>query len=151
MRIIAIIFLLFLDQVSKQWSRTVLKPVSSIEIIPDFFHLTYIENRGAAFGMLQGRQFLFIVITIIFLIFFQRMMQEYRAIKYFSIFEVLIVAGVLGNFLDRILFGFVTDMVDFRGIWSYVFNIADSYLVIGLLGMIALLFFDDKKRKQEVQ
>lgn len=134
-----------LDQVSKYYAKEYLRPIGYFPIIQDVFHLTYVENRGAAFGMFQGQRWIFIVLTVAIA----------AAIAYYlvkipgkSIFLKtalsLVLGGAIGNLIDRIRFGYVVDMFDFTLINYPVFNIADSSLVIGsiLLGYY-LLFIGD--------
>lgn len=134
-----------LDQISKYYAKEYLRPIGYFPIIQDVFHLTYVENRGAAFGMFQGQRWIFIVLTVAIA----------AAIAYYlvkipgkSIFLKtalsLVLGGAIGNLIDRIRFGYVVDMFDFTLINYPVFNIADSSLVIGsiLLGYY-LLFIGD--------
>ena len=144
MRIIAIIFLLFLDQVSKQWSRTVLKPVSSIEIIPDFFHLTYIENRGAAFGMLQNQKLFFVFIAAIILMLILYFLYKLPDKKKYTILHVLltmIASGAVGNMIDRIRYDYVVDFIYLVIINFPIFNVADIYVTVATFLLVILILF----------
>ena len=106
----------------------------SIPIIKNFFHITYVENHGMIFGLAQGKinvVTIFSVLLIIFIIF-----SEYKNFKNYSKWTKvgisIIAAGALGNMIDRIARNFVIDMIDFRGIWAFVFNVADMYVHIGI-------------------
>lgn len=136
-----VILIIVIDQISKYFARIYLKPVKTIPVIDNFFHLTYVENRGAAFGILQNQLWFFIVITIMVgfaLIYMMISMPEKN--KHIKLILAMILGGAIGNFIDRIRLGYVVDFLDFK-IWSYIFNVADSFIVIGaiLLGGIMLL------------
>lgn len=104
----------------------------SIPIIPSLFHLTYIENDGAAFGIFAEKTWLLSLVTVIFLIgisfFYHRIKLKTADLK---IAMTLIIAGGLGNLVDRLVKGSVTDMFDFQ-IWP-IFNIADIFVTVGVL------------------
>lgn len=136
-----VIFIIAIDQLSKYFARIYLKPVKTISVINNFFHLTYVENRGAAFGILQNQLWFFIVITVMVgcaLIYMMVSMPEKN--RHIRFILAMILGGAIGNFIDRIRFGYVVDFLDFK-VWSYVFNIADSFIVVGaiILGGIILL------------
>lgn len=151
--ILIAILLLSIDQVSKLWARNSLADIGSIPIIENFLHLTYVENRGAAFGMLHGKIILFLIATIIailLLIKYAHSQKQNKHSKYLNIIVAFIIAGAMGNLIDRAFLGFVTDMIDFRGIWVFVFNIADCYVVCGTLALMYYMFrfdsqFENKK------
>ncbi len=121
-------------------------PDKPIELLP-FFHLTYVENTGAAFGLMRNGNFLliFVMLAIIaYIIFSWRELCSYgRLVKWGAVF---ILAGALGNLYDRILLGYVVDFLDFR-IWP-VFNVADSFITVGG-GMFVLSLFIHRGKKQE--
>lgn len=99
------------------------------------FHLTYVENRGAAFGMLQNNQIIFVIIaglaTVIGLYWLHKNKEKINIIGKASI--IMIVSGAIGNLIDRLRLGFVVDYFDFRIIWQYVFNFADILVVCGTI------------------
>jgi len=106
----------------------------SIPIIKNIFHITYVTNYGAGFGIMQGKTGLliwFAIIVIGIILFYYDKIQEKKSLE---IFSGLILGGTLSNLIDRLLFGFVTDFFDFR-IWP-VFNIGDSCVCIGALFLI---------------
>ncbi|AOY77381.1 signal peptidase II [Clostridium formicaceticum] len=141
-----VVFLL--DQISKILVLKYLKDVGEIPIINNVLHFTYVENRGAAFGVLQGQRWFFILITILiigFIIVYFRKNKHYP--KPMMLGLSLIVGGALGNLVDRVLYNFVVDFIDFR-IWP-VFNIADSAIVIGqILVIYVILKYDDLSKKE---
>ena len=133
-----IVCFLLLDQFVKYLVRTNMELGQSIPIISGIFHLTYIENPGAAFGILANRRLLFLLLTIIivgimFYLYFQ--LCQKKSLTAFSL--GLVISGALGNFIDRFFRGTVTDLFDLR-IWP-IFNIAD--ICIGLALLCYLLFF----------
>ena len=134
--IIIILVLAALDQITKQLMFNVSGGIQgfSIPIIDKFFHFTYVENHGGVFGLLQGKINLFTIASAVLIIYV--IAVEYKNFKNYSkwtkIGVAVIAAGAAGNMIDRILRGYVIDMIDFRGIWAFVFNVADMYVHIGI-------------------
>ena len=134
--IIIILVLAALDQITKQLMFNVSGGIQgfSIPIIDKFFHLTYVETHGGVFGLLQGKINLFTIASAVLIIYV--IAVEYKNFKNYSkwtkIGVAVIAAGAAGNMIDRILRGYVIDMIDFRGIWAFVFNVADMYVHIGI-------------------
>ncbi|MCR8747261.1 signal peptidase II [Romboutsia lituseburensis] len=141
-----ILLLIGIDQLSKMWALNSLKEIGSIPIIEDVFHLTYVENRGAAFGMFQDNQIIFIVVAVIATIFGLYYLHTKKLNILGKTSIVLIIAGAIGNLIDRVRLGFVVDYFDFRFIWEYVFNIADIFVVVGtiMLCIYIIVFEEDK-------
>lgn len=144
-----ILLLIALDQLSKLAVLRHLAGGGEVEIIPGFFRLLYVENRGAAFGILQEGRPLFIVITVavigVLLYAIYRKREEVKGPLRVAL--VLILAGAVGNFIDRLRLHFVVDFLSFRffGRDFAVFNLADSFIVVGtILLMIHVLFGDEK-------
>ncbi len=131
MSYIIIIAVVLFDQLSKVLTLKYLAPIKDIPIIKNVFHLTYVENRGAAFGMLQNQKVFFVVTTIIILGAIYFYVCNNKPNRFMTISLSLIVGGALGNFIDRIRLGFVVDYFNFTLINFPVFNIADSAVVIG--------------------
>lgn len=126
--------LVLLDQGVKQWALTRLAGQPSIVWIPNVFQLSYVENRGAAFGLLQGNTVLLAVFSIILI---GLLLYTYSRIplgkegRLLRAVYILIVAGAIGNQIDRVFRGYVVDMFDFCLIRFPVFNVADCCVVIG--------------------
>ncbi len=142
-----IIVLLGIDQISKLLVLKHLQDVATIPIINNIFHLTYVENRGAAFGMLQNNQMIFVVTASIASIFglYDLCTKKIHIVGKIGI--MLLISGAIGNLIDRLRLGFVVDFLDFRIIWQYVFNIADVFVVVGtILVCIYILFFESKEK-----
>ena len=137
-----------LDQWSKMWTRSHMALHESIPLIPDIFHLTYVHNYGAAFSILQNKQVFLILITacaialILIYIFTERKHMSAWVLVSLS----LVAGGGIGNLIDRIVNGYVVDMLDFR-LWSPVFNVADIGVTCGCILLILSIFFADSPRK----
>lgn len=144
MYIFLVVILIILDQLTKNWALS-LKGKSNIVLIDKFLELSYVENRGAAFGILQGRSILFFIITIGVLIFILRLFKKYPLMSsWMKLSLSLIAAGAIGNFIDRLARGYVIDFIFVR-FWGYydfpVFNVADICVVVGVIIMIILALF----------
>lgn len=142
-----IVLLIGIDQASKMWALNYLKEIGSIPIIENVFHLTYVENRGAAFGMLQNNQSIFIIVALTASVFGLYYLHTKKVNFLGKASIILIIAGAIGNLIDRIRIGFVVDYFDFRFIWEYVFNIADIFVVVGTIMLcIYIIFFQEEKQ-----
>jgi signal peptidase II len=151
--IILIIGLTAIDQLSKLYMYNISggEMGYSIPIINNFFHLTYIENHGGIFGVFQGKINYFTIISIVLIAYV--VITEIKNFKKYK-FPIklgisIITAGALGNMIDRIFRGFVIDMIDFRGIWGFIFNIADTYIHIGLYIILFTLIRDEYKKMKK--
>ena len=138
----AIVFgVIFFDRLSKWLVVIFLKGNESAVIIENVLQFTYLENRGAAFGMLADQRWVFLIISTVALIGITVYMFRWRPDSKLAYVSVsFIVGGGIGNMIDRIWLGYVIDFIDFCAfpkIWSYVFNVADSFVCIGA-GMIML-------------
>ncbi len=139
-----IIVLILVDQISKFLVLKYLKPIRTYPLIQNFFHLTYAENRGAAFSILQGKQCFLIVTTILFtmfLIYFLIKLPTGNDTLLIRISLTLIIGGAIGNLVDRIRLGFVVDFFDFRYINFAIFNTADSFVVVGTILLAFIILF----------
>ena len=140
------IAVLIADQLSKFLTLKYFSLGESLPIIPNVFHLSYVCNKGLAFGLFSGRNlehlwiFYVCLIIIIFVHLFYR--KLFPGKKSTQVLLALILGGAVGNLIDRIRFGCVIDFLDFR-IWP-VFNLADSAITIGTLLLIVQMF---KQRK----
>ena len=141
--------LIALDQVSKYIIDNNFFEGDTLGVITDFFHITYVKNRGIAFGMFQGKLDIISIATVIAIIAI--IYYLYKDRNKMPILEKIgfnfILAGAIGNMIDRVARGFVIDMIDFRGIWAFVFNLADVWINIGVLLILLEYFFDNKKKK----
>lgn len=146
--ILFVILLVVLDQASKIYLTLVNKtsPID-LEVIKGFFRITYTCNDGAAFSILKGKRVFFIIMTIIvvFLIVYYLLKNKVYWVEKYSL--LLIISGAVGNLIDRIMYGYVIDFLDFI-IFGYdfpVFNIADSFITIGAIGLIISILFLNKE------
>lgn len=145
--IVLFVVLLIADQGSKYWARTVLYQQLSIQVIPHVLRFSYVENRGAAFGMLQGQKFFFVMMTFLLIGLFFVYLKKVHANKWMTLTATFIIAGAIGNLIDRMLLGYVVDFIDFHIIWRYVFNVADIYVVGGTLLTALQVLLQDEKDK----
>lgn len=133
-----------LDQVSKYIVQSRMFEGQSIPIWENVFHLTYINNPGAAFGMLPYRTTFFILMSVVVslgVLWYARTLSKEEKLTRVAL--GLVLGGALGNLIDRVRFGAVVDFFDFR-IWP-VFNIADVAICVA----VALIFWDMLLRKEE--
>lgn len=135
---------ILLDQYTKMLAVKHLKNQSSIDIIENVFQLHYLENKGAAFGMLQNQKLFFIITTSIVLVliclFYINMPHTKRLIP-LRLCLIGIAAGAVGNFIDRIRLNYVVDFLYFELIDFPVFNVADIYVTLSAIGLILLILF----------
>ena len=141
---IPIIVFLVLDQLLKYWIRSNMTIGQSIPVISGIFHITYIENPGAAFGILANHRILFLLLTIAItgvMFYLYLSLRNKKSLAALSL--VLVISGAAGNFIDRFLRGTVTDMFDFQ-IWP-IFNIADICICVGIALLCYVLIFKGEK------
>ena len=138
-----IIVAVFLDQLTKYLTVLHLKPVDTVPIIKDVIHLTYVENTGAAFGMMKDARWIFMItstvaiIGILVYLFWKKPTSKLECLSL-----SFIVGGGIGNMIDRTVLGYVVDMIDFRLINFAVFNVADSFVCVGAGLMILHLILE---------
>jgi signal peptidase II len=135
--------LVLLDQLTKRWAASALaeKP---IELIPGVFSFQYLENHGAAFGILQNQRWFFLVLTGVFMaamVFAYYKLPGGRRHFPLRILCVTVLAGALGNFIDRLSYGYVRDFLYFKLIDFPIFNVADIYVTLSALAFIILFLF----------
>jgi len=132
-----------LDQITKWLSTKYLTKIPTLPLIEDVLHLTYVENRGAAFGMLADHRWVFLVISSIAILAIGFYLYSGRAENMlYGVAFSLICSGGIGNMIDRIALGYVVDFIDFRLINFAVFNGADSFVCIGAGLLILELLLD---------
>ena len=156
---IYIIGLILIDQLSKVWALSALRGTEGIVVIPNVFELSYLENRGAAFGILQDHQIFFVLITVaaaVILTWIYRRIPQTKKYIPLRISYALIMAGAFGNLIDRVFRGYVVDFFYFKWIDFPVFNVADIYVTVTMILLLILIcadFFTDFsviKRKVKV-
>ena len=154
--LVVIVVAVFLDQLTKYLTVLHLKPVDTVPIIEDVLHLTYVENTGAAFGMMKDARWIFMVTSTVAIIgilvyMFRRVYVKKEKMPWMEALSLsLIVGGGIGNMIDRTILGYVVDMIDCRFINFAVFNVADSFVCIGAgLMILYLIVLTVKEYKAE--
>ena len=142
--LIAAVLLVAVDQITKYIALTQLKPIGSVTFIDGFMDFTFVENRGAAFGIFSGKTWLLLVISIIIcavLVWAMTKMPKTKEYRKLRVTFVLILSGAVGNIIDRALRGYVVDFFEFTFIKWPVFNMADIYVVVGTSVMAVIIMF----------
>jgi signal peptidase II len=147
-----LIVLIIIDQITKYLAVENLKGKASFVVINGVFELHYLENRGAAFGLLQNQKVFFVVIAVIILavILYVLWKSPYHRI-YIKLHIALtcIAAGAIGNLIDRIRFDYVVDFFYFSLINFPIFNVADIYVTFSAVALVVLLLFVYKEADLE--
>lgn len=139
--------LILIDQISKYFAVKHLKGKRPYVIIKNFFQFSYVENRGAAFGILQHRREFFIIITLVIILFLTfYLVKHINTMNTLCIISFsLLIAGSIGNLIDRIRMGYVVDFISFKLFYGYnfpVFNMADIFIVTSTILIVFLVMFD---------
>ncbi len=138
-----------LDQVTKCYIRANFRVGETLPLIPDILHLTYVRNQGAAFSMFQNMPFVTILIPVVMVIACLMLTIHFRhsSSRMPAFLTSMIAAGGIGNLIDRVMLGYVTDMIDFRVF--PVFNIADIAVTVCCVLLIIWILTDEwgKDRK----
>lgn len=138
---------ILIDQFSKVIALRLLDYYASVKIIDDFFYLTLVKNKGASFSILSGYVFLLIIISFMALFFIIGYINKKKNMKKIeSVSYSLVLSGLLGNLIDRMFRNGVIDFLDFK-IFGYdypIFNIADIFIVCGIVILIFLEFRGEK-------
>ena len=141
---VTVIVTLIFDQWTKHLAVLHLKNQEPFTIIEGVFKLQYLENRGAAFGLLQDQRLYFyfsmLLITVLVVIFYMRvpMTKKYLPLRICTVF---ILSGGLGNFIDRVRLNYVVDFFYFELIDFPIFNVADIYVTVTMFVLLFLIFF----------
>ena len=136
--------LVLLDQATKLAAVSALKDGGPYVLIPGVFQLQYLENRGAAFGLLQNARIFFLAVTlialaaVIYVLVRLPLKRKYIVLRFLM---VLIAAGAVGNMIDRVFLGYVRDFLYFSLIDFPIFNVADIYVTCATILLILLLLF----------
>lgn len=141
--------LVFFDQFTKRLAAVHLKNAPSLPIIRDVFELSYLENRGAAFGILQGQKAFLLLVTCAALAVLAALYVRLPSEKhYFALHLVLVMlfAGAVGNFIDRCKQDYVIDFFYFKLIDFPVFNVADIYVTVsaGIFFLLVLFYYKEE-------
>jgi len=133
--------IVLLDQITKYW----VKGLSSDITILSFFSISYVENTGAAFGIFPGARWIFVAIAAVVIVLFAN--NLFKPLKITTLPFLFIIAGAFGNLIDRTVLGHVIDFLSFS-FWP-TFNIADIFLVVGVVFLVLSSIFLPQKRKKE--
>ena len=129
---------LLLDIISKLIVKNTMLLNDSITVINNFFYITYVENTGAAFSILSGKQLFLIILGIVILFFIIKHINKDKLNNYKVIYYSLLISGIIGNIIDRIIYNGVIDFLDFK-LWNYdapIFNLADTFICISVMLII---------------
>lgn len=146
---------IIIDQVIKLIISHTLKELQSITIIKNFFNITYVKNTGAAFSILEDKSTFLIIISIIFIILLDKYIKKEKEYNKLTILSYgLIMGGIFGNLLDRIMYHSVIDFLDFT-IFNYsfpIFNFADICITVGifLFAVITIFEKEDKNDRRNI-
>lgn len=138
-----IVALVGLDQFVKYWVSANIALGTSHGFIPGLMNLTNLHNDGAAWSILEGQQWFFYLITLAAVVVLAYLMRQWRTNRWKMIALSLIMAGALGNFIDRVHQHYVVDMFELLPINFPVFNVADSCLTVGVIALIIIILKED--------
>lgn len=138
-----IVALVGLDQFVKYWVSANIALGTSHGFIPGLMNLTNLHNNGAAWSILEGQQWFFYLITLAAVVVLAYLMRQWRTNRWKMIALSLIMAGALGNFIDRVHQHYVVDMFELLPINFPVFNVADSCLTVGVIALIIIILKED--------
>ena len=147
-----------LDQLTKLWTLNNFSLYESREIIPGFFNLTYLMNKGAAFGFLSGvdaawRHYFFLILAsvalVLLVVAWFRMRDDH---PFYGPALLLIAGGAIGNVIDRVRLGAVVDFLDFyvAGHHWPAFNVADSAITVGVVIFLLANFLEERQQNNKV-
>ncbi len=142
--LVLVLFLIFLDQLTKYLTLSFIKDGKDIVLIPRVLTLTYVKNTGALFGMMSDSVWLFCLLTPFMMLVLGWIYFQVPADKKFwpaRLASMLMMAGGIGNLIDRIRLRYVVDMIYFVPINFPVFNVADCYVTLGVFGFALMLIF----------
>lgn len=147
MSFILAFIIILIDQFTKYLVIINLKGKTSYIIIKDFIRFTYVENYGAAFGILRYKRIFFVIVTLaVIVILLLFLIKYYGKLNLFmKVGTGLLLGGAIGNFIDRVRFGYVVDFISMKFLNKYefaVFNIADTAIVVGTIIILFMILFD---------
>ncbi len=141
-----------LDRLTKDLCMKNMELGESIEVLPGVFNLTYIHNRGAAFGSFADSRWVFMIASVVMLaviLVYVLLNRNMPALQ--TLCLAMILGGGVGNMIDRLALGYVIDFADVKFIpgWKWIFNVADSFVCVGALLLVVLFIIDEAKNKKE--
>ena len=141
---ISVVVLIILDQITKLAAHNLLSGQKAFLVIPGVFELQYLENRGSAFGLMQGQRVLFLMMAGLMLFVIPYVYSRIpltRRFWYLRVIAGLFLAGAVGNAADRLVHGYVIDFFYFSLIDFPIFNVADIYVTMSTFLLILLILF----------
>lgn len=141
---VVLVLLVLLDQFTKHLAVIHLKDKPAIPIIKDVFELSYLENRGAAFGVLQNQKIFFLISGVLILaavVFVLFKVPDNKKYNLLHVLLIMVAGGGIGNMIDRIRFEYVVDFFSFVLINFPIFNMADIYVTVAMFGLAILILF----------
>lgn len=142
--------IVLLDRITKNIVSGTMRLSESVSVIKGVFNITYVKNTGASFGIMSGARWFFVVLTVALIaaiIFYS--VKNRMSDKLFLLSASFVIGGGIGNLIDRILTGAVVDFFDFCLINFAVFNVADCFIVVGVILMAIYFIKEDIKEKAE--
>ena len=142
--LLMIIGLIAFDQYTKQWAKVYLKDKPAYNLINGILELNYLENQGAAFGMLPNQKVFFVFVATVILFLKGYVLLKEPDKKKYTILHFLfslIVAGSIGNMIDRVRYDYVVDFIYFVRMNVPIFNVADIYATVSAIVLLFLLLF----------
>lgn len=137
------ILLVGIDQWVKHWTTANLVLGQTKSILKNILSITYLQNDGAAWSILTGQRWLFVLIAIIAIILITVLMVRFKTQWKYLLGLALVLAGTVGNLIDRIMNGYVVDMFQLDFVNFPIFNCADLFLTIGIVGLAILIIRED--------
>ena len=144
------LIIIVLDIISKLLISMNMNLNSSITVINNFFNITYVHNYGAAFSILIGARIVLILISLIILYILYKYLKKEELNKYNTICYSFLIGGIIGNLIDRIIYGYVIDFLSFK-IINYnfpIFNVADIFITLGTFMFLIRMVRSDLKCKK---
>lgn len=146
------VVLILVDQLTKLLTRAHIEPGGSVPFLPHVLDLTYVKNTGAAFSILEEHTWLLTLFSAVIVLLIAWLLWKKFFTNRLGMFSaVLILAGGVGNLIDRAVFGYVTDMIRTLFMQFPVFNVADCCITVGvvLLAIYVLFFYKEDKKEEE--
>ena len=138
-----------LDQVTKLLVLEHLAGAGTYPLIENILHFTYVENRGAAFGMLANHRWVFMVLSVVGILAISGwLIAEKPKSLWIRTAISFVIGGGIGNMIDRVRLGYVVDFIDCRFIDFYVFNVADSFVCVGCAMFLLGVLWDEMRTKK---
>ena len=137
---ILVVAIVVADQLVKWWAVKALGPGGFWDVLPGIFSLTYAENQGAAFSILEGKRLFFVGMTVVMILLMLLLLKKgYIVGLWGKIAAAFVIGGALGNGIDRVLRGYVVDMFEVSFIRFAIFNVADIFITVG--GVMLVIYF----------